>query len=182
MKKFRIAALVALVFGVFTLTGCGDLWNAAKVVTKNKWTTKTVSTTAVGAAKDSANKYNINVYLYYTDEAKTVGNLSLGKGLNVLIEADAGNANFFGDSISTASYAIKTFAPGETISNNEEGSAKKEFKVTDDAWAGAYALGLVTPSGEPLSANGSYELLTDKLSAEYWKEFMAEKIIDLLLG
>jgi len=177
MKKNRIFILAALVAAVMSFTGCGDLWKAAKEVTKNKWTMVTVQSTAVESTDSSSQKYNLNVYLYYTDEDSTEGNLSLGKGLNVLIEADAGNAKFFGDEISTASYAIKTFGPGESISNGD-----KKFTVSDDAWAAAYALGLVKSSDAPSSKSGNYDPLSEKLRADYWKEFMAEKIIDFLLG
>lgn len=179
MKKNKIFMIAALIASVFAFTGCGELWDAAKGVTKNKWTKVTVKSKAANEDM-SDTEYDLDVYLYYTDENKSEGNIDLQAGLNVLIEANAGNAKFFGSEMTTASYAIKTFAPNTEISDAD---GKKSFKVNDDAWAAAYALGMVKSSGAPKAkSDSSYTDVREKLSADYWKEFMAEKIIEFLLG
>lgn len=182
MKKFRISVLLALVLSVFAFTSC-NIWGEIKGLAKNKWTKVEVNSSAMDDQSSAGGRtYNLNVYFYYTDTVKREGNLQLGKGLNVLVEADAGNAQFFGESISTASYAIKTFAPNEEISSGT-GSDKKTFKVTDDAWAAAYAIGAVKSSSAPESSKSSaYNDVQGLVSEEYWKQFMAEKIIEFLLG
>lgn len=180
MKKNRIVVLSAILLGVFALSGC-ELWKAAKEITKNVWTKKTVQSKSVSSDDDSGKTFDVDVYMYYTDEAKKVNGISLGKGLNVLLETDANNAEFFGRSL--ASYTVFTFAPGETIEKDDEGSGKKSFKVTDDAWAAAYGLGLVEKNKEPKClSNRDYEELSDILDPDSWKEYMAEKLIELLLG
>ena len=173
MKKFRFTAIAVLVLSVLALSGCDlgqQIWNEVKGETKNKW-----ATVALKDVESDSGKYNLNVYLYYTDSETKDGRLELKPGLNVLIEADAGNAKFFGAEVTTATYALKTFGPNEEIKGGS-----KTITISDDLWTAIFAAGAVKESDTPASASSSsdYSSIGDQFNKDKWNEFL----IDILLA
>lgn len=182
MKKFRLAALAALVFGVFTLTGCADLWGAAQKISQDKWCKKTVS---YGDGK------SVEVYMYYTNTATSTGKIDLPVGLTIVVEAKGNSVKLFGESITSGEvYATKHIAKGKSLASaadaDDGNSSASKFVISDSSWFGAYEM---FKTGEkdvsaPASSSSSsgYDNITDLADASFWKELLAEKLIDLLLG
>jgi len=131
MKKFRLAAVAALVFAVTALTGC----EVFKEFSYNKWCTKPV-TVAEGKTTDA--------YFYWATENKDD---NIKAGLNVVIQLDGESVSVLGTEVTNGKYYIVKNIPDGTAlkdidATEVEGDKYEKFKdvtITSGKWAAAYA-------------------------------------------
>lgn len=184
MKKNKIFMIAALIAGVLALTGC-DLFGAVAEVTQDKWCKKTIS----------YSDKPVDVYLYYTNKDNTSeGRIDLVKGLNIVVEATGPSVTIFGEQVGGKYYVTKSIPKGSDVADlakeagadNDSAAIKKGLKINDATWLAAYELFKADEKNvsapESASFSGGYEKPSDMLQADFWREMLAEKLIEILLG
>lgn len=128
MRKFRIAAVIALVMSVFALSGCDMI----KELSYNKWCTKKVT----------VKEQPVDVYFYWA--TKDAGKLK--SGLNVVVMAKGEAVTIMGEELTSGKYyIIKNIPDGSTVDSIDDSELDEKFaevknaKITSGRWAACYA-------------------------------------------
>lgn len=179
MKKFRIAAFIALVMSVFCLSGCQRMAELLKEDSQGKWCARQIT------YKNQA----ANVFFYFSEKSTTVSGHTFKPGLTIVVaNTQASDTKVFGVDVTEnkALYAVKTFELNETLPLGKKSA--KSFVVNSSAWMVAYQLFDSKSNNVSVPAclnSGAYKNvaeLKEYADVQFWKELLAEKLVDFLLG
>ncbi len=174
MKKFRFAAVAALIFAVTALTGC----EIFKEFSYNKWCKKEVT----------LKEKSTTAYFYWATDDEDE---NIKKGLNVVLQFQGDAVSVLGTEVSNGKYYIVKNIPDGTVVDDlddteldEEKSQKyKDVKITSGKWAAAYATvfkkGLRNIDGPVCLSESDWNKPADE-SAVNLKEVIANALIGLL--
>lgn len=172
MKKFRIAAFIALVMSVFALSSCTML----KELSYNKWCTKNVT----------VKEKPVTLYFYWATEETG----KLKTGLNIVAMAEDEAVTVMGEELTSGKYyVLKNIAAGATVDSIDESELDSKFdkiknvKITSEKWVAIYA-SMFTKETRNVDApvclsDSTWQTLGDKSSFNI-KQVIAEALLSYL--
>lgn len=166
MKKFRIAALMAVLVSVLCLTGCKQIWDALKEETFDTWYEKDF---------DYSEGKTLKCYCYYSESAQTINNVECEPGLTIVVEAQGDSVKIFDTELTNGKYyLVKNLKKGAALSDEGESSS---YKVNDSV---AVAIAFFFDRGEPESISDSSWSTPSEALKFNWSEFLADKLIEVI--
>lgn len=176
MKKFRFAAVAALILTVTALTGC----EIFKEFSYNKWCKKEIT----------LKEKSTTAYFYWATDDE---NENIKKGLNVVLQFQGDAVKILGTEVSNGKYYIVKNIPDGTVVDDlddteldEEKSQKLgNKKITSGKWAAAYAgmfeKGTRNIESPVCLSDSDWKKPTEEQSANVsLKEVITEALIGLL--